>query len=96
MAIIRISNNVLEELKLQASKKAADLSSPIGEVFILETIPVAGIKLRVPLDEYLAKIDGRTDIVPTGDAEFPIVVNNEVTVRDKKTFIDGKEVILLP
>ncbi|HVN26149.1 MAG TPA: hypothetical protein VMT99_00650 [Candidatus Paceibacterota bacterium] len=94
--IARISKNVVQELKTQAEQSAPDVSNPTGDLFIMKSAPLAGIRLKVPLEAYLANIPRRPDIVPTDDELFAIVVNSEVSLRDGKTFIDGQEVDLLP
>jgi len=94
--MIRFSKSILDDLKAQAKARPADVSSPIGDIFILKSAPIAGIRLNVPLEDYLQKISHQAEIVPTDDEVFPIIVNGEVTTKDGITFINGKEVTLLP
>jgi len=91
-----IGKNVLAELKQQAVRETADISNSIGDLFILKGAPIAGIRLRIPLADYLGKVTHRAELIPTDDEIFTIVINAEVTVHSGKTFIDGKEAVLLP
>ena len=92
----RISESVLMELKKLATQGTADFSNSAGDLFVLKDMPLAGIRLKIPLDAYLGAVAHRAELIPTGDEDFPIVLNSEVSVVNGKTLINGKVVVLLP
>ena len=99
----RFGENVFKELKDKASKSSPDISGTVSKLFVLPDFPLAGIQLTIPVEEYLkltrdaddAVRANPIDVVPTGNEDFPIMVNTQVDVIDGRTFIGDREVALV-
>jgi hypothetical protein len=100
---VKFSESTYKALSERASNYPPDLCGQGSKLFVLPDLPLAGIKLSIPVEEYLSHIcevpkacrPKLIDIIPTGDERFPIVVNAPVVVSDGKTLIDGREVTLI-
>lgn len=103
MIIMEFSKSVLNALR--AKMKSGDIShsSKFGDLVTLENLPVSGIKLKVPLGEYLEFIEGLpstnrpgTDlVVPYEDPDFQVIINAPVVNKGGELHINGRKVTLL-
>ncbi|HUC31645.1 MAG TPA: hypothetical protein VMR99_03115 [Candidatus Paceibacterota bacterium] len=100
---VQFGENVFKSLRERASQANPDSKGSGSELFILPDAPLAGIRLTMSVEEYFQRLGAvddarkpnRIDLIPTENKEFPVMVNAPVTITDGKTFIDGREVVLV-
>lgn len=102
-APLRFSKNVLGELQSVITENKPAITSEKGELFLLASMPLGAIRLKIPVEEYLTYIDSLPEstkprpahVLPYSGKNFQIIVNAAVECRNRKTFINGKEVTLV-
>ena len=95
---VRIARNVLAELSRIVSEGSPALSTGRGDLFPSDNLPVAAVRLKIPVADYLTFLaylskDERpraSKIVPVDDLPFHIVINGFVGVENGQTAINGK------
>ena len=95
---VRIARNVLAELSRIVSEGSPALSTDRGDLFPSDNLPVAALRLKTPVSDYLAYLASLSEderpsapkIVLVDDLPFHIVINGFVSVENGLTAINGK------
>jgi hypothetical protein len=100
---IRIARNVLGELSRVVSEGGPALSTERGDLFPSDTVPVAAVRLKIPMSDYLAYLSSLpteerpslAKIVPVEDLPFQIVINGFVSIEGSRTAVNGRFATIL-
>jgi len=100
---IKFSNSILNQLDELVRDTRPIIETEKGLLFYSDKLPLAVIKIKIPIDQYLNFIKSQGDdvrprlsnIIPVNDRSFEIVVNTPLIITNGKVGIGGREVILI-
>jgi hypothetical protein len=101
---IKIATNVLAELENTINQRQPAFSTERGDRFLSNSLPVAAIRLKIKVQDYLAFLaslpqPGRPElfkVVPVDNMPFEIVIRGVVEVgKDTTVMIDGRPATIL-
>lgn len=103
MEPMMFGNSVLRMLSKAVAESPAIATTERGSLYLLPRRSMGAIRLNVTFSKYLEFLETLDQevqprvlwIVPVDGQNFQVVINTAVEVRDGKTFVDGREVVLL-
>jgi len=100
---IKFSNSILDQLDELVKDTQPVLETEKGSLFYSDKLPLAAIKIKIPISQYLDFIKSQdhdvrprlANVVPVSNRNFEIVINTPLVVVGEQIEIEGRKVILI-